>query len=151
MSVQQLLIVDNSLIIHHRNLQKLVTKIFKVKSDLSPGLMNDFFEFIEKPYSLQTNSRFRSRKICTAKYCIETPSFLSPKLWNLVPNEYKSIESLADFKEKIKTYRKNVVPRELSFQVIQNIYSPNRFCLSSPHDNSQILTKSQYIYIFCFA
>ena len=43
----KLLIQDDSLNIHHRNLQKLVTEIFKVKNDLSPELMNDVFEFIE--------------------------------------------------------------------------------------------------------
>ena len=37
-SFQELLIEDNSLNIHHRNLQKLVTKIFKVKNGLSPKL-----------------------------------------------------------------------------------------------------------------
>ena len=42
-SFQELLIEDNSLNIHHRNLQKLVTEIFKVKSDLSAELMNDVF------------------------------------------------------------------------------------------------------------
>ena len=89
--------------IHHRNLQKLATEIFKVKNGLSPELMNDVFEVIEKPYSLRTTSHFRSRKIRTTKYGIETPSYLCPKLWNLVPNEYKTIESLADFKAKIKT------------------------------------------------
>ena len=51
-SFQQLLTMDNYLNVHHRNLQKLVTEIFKVKSGLSPGLMNDVFEFIKKPYSL---------------------------------------------------------------------------------------------------
>ena len=55
-SFQELLIEDNSLNIHHRNLQKLVTEIFKVKKGLSPELMNDVFEFIEKPYSLRTTS-----------------------------------------------------------------------------------------------
>ena len=35
---------------------------------------------------------------------IETPSYDGPKLWNLVPNEYKTIESLEDFKAKIKTW-----------------------------------------------
>ena len=35
---------DNSLNIHHRNLQKLVTEIFKVKNGLSPELINDVFE-----------------------------------------------------------------------------------------------------------
>ena len=95
-SFQELLIEDNSLNIHLRNLQKLVIEIFKVKNGLSPELMN-VFEFIEKPYSLRTTSHFRSKKIRTTKYGIEKPSYLDPKLWNLVPNEYKIIESLADF------------------------------------------------------
>ena len=34
----------------------------------------------------------------------KTPSYLGPKLWNLVPNEYKTIESLTDFKAKIKSW-----------------------------------------------
>ena len=99
--------------IHHRNLQKLVTEIFKVKNGLSPELMNDVFEFIEKPYSLRTTSHFRSRKIRTTKYGIETPSYLGPKLWNLVPNEYKTIESLEDFKAKIKTWVPENCPSRL--------------------------------------
>ena len=69
---------------------------------LSPERINDVLEFIEKPYSLRTTSYFRSRKIRTTKYGIETHSYLGPKLWNLLPNEYKTIESLADFKGKIK-------------------------------------------------
>ena len=139
LSFQELLIEDNSLNIHHRNLKRFVTEIFKVKNGLSPELMNDVFEFIEKRYSLRTTSYFRSRKIRTTKYGIETPSYLGPKLWNLAPNEYKTIESHADFKAKIKTW----VPENL--QVMQTIYSPNRLYLSSPHNNSRILIKSQYI------
>ena len=74
-SFQELLIEDNSLrIIHHRNLQKLVTEIFKVKNGLSPEFINDIFEFIEKPYYLRTTSHFRSRKIHTTKYGTETRS-----------------------------------------------------------------------------
>ena len=103
LSFQELLTEDNSLNIRHRNLQKFVTEIVKVKNCLSPELMNDVFEFIEKPYSLRTTLHFRSRKIRTTKYGIETP-YLGPKLWNLLPNEYKTIESLQDFKAKIKTW-----------------------------------------------
>ena len=80
-----------------------MTKIFKVKNCLSPELMNDVFEFII-PYSLRTTLHFSLRKICTTKYSIETPSYLDPKLWNLAPNEYKAIESLEDFKAKIKAW-----------------------------------------------
>ena len=62
-SFQELLVEDSSLnIIHHRNLQKPVTETFKVKNGLSPELMNDVFEFIEKLCSLRTTSNFRSKK-----------------------------------------------------------------------------------------
>ena len=36
-----------------------MTEIFKAKIWLPPKLMNDIFEFIEKPYSLLINSQFR--------------------------------------------------------------------------------------------
>ena len=65
--------------------------------------MNDVSEFIEKPYSRGETSHFRSKKIRTTKYGIETPSYLGRKLWNLAPNEYKTTESLEDFKAKIKS------------------------------------------------
>ena len=52
---------------------------------------------------------------------------LSSKLWNLIQNEYKTIESLAHFKAK----KEILDPRELSSQVMQRIYSPDRFNLSS--------------------
>ena len=87
----ELFIGDNSLNIHHRNLAKVETNIFKVKYGLSPEPMNDVSEFIEKPYSLRTTSHFRWRKIRTIKYGIETPSYLGPKLWNFVPNNYKKL------------------------------------------------------------
>ena len=108
-SFQELLIEDNSLNIHHRNLQKLTTEIFKVKNGLSPELMNDVFEFIEKPYPLRTTLPFRSRRIRPTKNGIETPSYLGPKLWKLLPNEYKIIESFVDFKTKIKRLWKTYV------------------------------------------
>ena len=43
-SFQELLFEDNSLNIHHRNEQKLVIEIVKVKNVLSPELMNDVLE-----------------------------------------------------------------------------------------------------------
>ena len=98
LSVQELLIDNNSLNIHHRNLEKLVTKFFKVKNALSPKLINYIFEVIQKKtYKQLQFKHFRSRKICATKYGIETP-YLGPKLWNLVLNEHKNMKSFADFK-----------------------------------------------------
>ena len=36
--------------------------------------------------------------IQTTKYGIETPSYLAPKLWNLVPSKYKAITLIKLFK-----------------------------------------------------
>ena len=95
-SFEELLIEDNSLNIHHRNLQKLVTEIFKVKNSLSPELMN-VFEFTEKNTLPTNNLAFQVEEDPYNTYGIETPFYLGPKLWNLVPYEYRTIESLADF------------------------------------------------------
>ena len=42
-------------------LQKFVTDIFNVDVGLSPGFMNDIFEYVEKPYSLRINPQFKSK------------------------------------------------------------------------------------------
>ena len=68
------------------------------------SFMNDVFAFIEKLYSLQTASHLRLMIIHKTKYGIETLSYFGSKLWNLVPNEYETIESLATFLTKNKTW-----------------------------------------------
>ena len=84
----KLLNEDNSFHIHQRNLQKLVTEIFRVKIGLTHQDVHEIVEFIEKLHSLQTISNFRSKRTHPTKYVMESPSYLDPKLWNLAPNEY---------------------------------------------------------------
>ena len=98
-----------------------MTEIFQVNNGSPPGLMNDVFEFIEKSYSLGTTSHFRSRKIRTAQYGIETLSYLGPNIWNLVPYEYKTIESLTEFKAKIKIWVPENCPCRLCKTYIHQI------------------------------
>ena len=40
---KELLSKDNSLTMHHRNLQKLATEMYNIKNNLSPSLMNLIF------------------------------------------------------------------------------------------------------------
>ena len=117
-SFQELLIEDNSLNICHRNLQKLMTEIWILKW-LITWAHKWCFRVYRKTI-LPTNN-FSSRKIRTTKYGIETPSYLGPKLWNLVPNEYKTIESLADFQAKIKTWVPENCPCRLCKTYIHQI------------------------------
>ena len=43
---------DNSVSIHHRNLQVLATEMFKVNMNLTSDLMNDIFIKRTKPYTI---------------------------------------------------------------------------------------------------
>ena len=56
LSFDDLLKEDISVKIRLKNLQTLVTEIYKVKNDLGPKTMADIFHFVEKPYNLRNNS-----------------------------------------------------------------------------------------------
>ena len=99
-SFQDLLMEDNPLNIHLRKLQKFVTEIFKVKSGLSPELMNDVFEFIEKPYSLQTTSHFRSRKIVQQNMAQKHLLTLAPNYGTLFQMNIKLLNQLQILRQK---------------------------------------------------
>ena len=48
-------------------------------------------------------SMFFSGRVGTVKYGSESLAFLVPKLWELVPNDIKSLDFLTAFKSAIKT------------------------------------------------
>ena len=49
LTFEDLLQKDNSFSIHHRNLQKLATEIYKVNNNLSPTIMEGFFQLEKFP------------------------------------------------------------------------------------------------------
>ena len=101
---EELLLKDNSLTIHQRNLQKLMIEIFKIKIGVAPDIMQNVFNIIETHYELRTDTKFMSRNIHTVKYGRETPSFIGPALWRILPMEYKMCSTLEDFKANIKKW-----------------------------------------------
>ena len=52
-SFTDLLEIDNSLTIHQRNLQKLVTGMFQLKVGVTLEIMKDIFQIEGKPYNLR--------------------------------------------------------------------------------------------------
>ena len=79
-SFDELLEKDNSYKIHDRNLQKLVTEIFKVKMNLGPEIMKVEFEIVEGPHTLRNELKLKSRKIHSVRYGIETASFVGTRV-----------------------------------------------------------------------
>lgn len=118
---QELLCKDNSVKIHDRNLQVLVTEMFKVKLGIAPDIMNDIFRIRNRNYITRKNDEFQSHCVKTVHYGTETVSFLGPKLWSILPDEYKKINNLHDFKDKIKSWGPQNCPCRLCKTYIHQV------------------------------
>ena len=59
------------------------------------------------PYGHRNTFDFAARRIKTVRYGSESLSYLGPRLWNILPDEYKKIQSVKDFKAKIRWVPEN--------------------------------------------
>ena len=91
-SFENLLKKDNSVSIHHRNIKALATEMFKVKNNIAPEIMKKLFAPKMSCYDLHNNDLFK-RRVNSVWHGSELVSYLSPKIWDLVPNEMKESES----------------------------------------------------------
>ena len=121
-SYEELLETDNSFSLHHRNIQILATKLYKIVNGLSPDIMKDVISSNNNlSYSTRNRRTFHSRPIRSIIYGSETLSHLAPKIWELVPTHMKSLQSIAFFKSAIKKWKLSDCPcclcRTYIFQV----------------------------------
>ena len=99
-SFSTLLVKDNSLTIHQKNLQLLATEIFKVKMDISPEIMNEIFDFSKNyAYELRCGNCLSRSNIHSTDFGIEFIANIAAKIWNKVPNEIKEACSVTGFKK----------------------------------------------------
>ena len=103
-SFQKLLEKDNSVTIHHRNIEILATETYKFLHGLSPPFMNKIFVERNNNYSLRGNNVLTRGRVISVKYGSETVSFLDPKIWDILPKDIKNSESLDIFERKIKKW-----------------------------------------------
>ena len=100
LTFEQLLSRDNSFTIHERNLQKLALEMYKVKNNYCPAPVQQIFE-----KCLLDTKDWVIPKARTVNTGIETIRYRGPKTWDLVPMEIKNLESLSEFKLKIKEWK----------------------------------------------
>ena len=91
-SFDELLETDNSVSVHHRNIQFLATELYKIVNGLSPEIMKEAFPFNENTsYNTRNKRKVHSRSINSVTIGSETLSHLAPKIWELVPVEIKNL------------------------------------------------------------
>ena len=117
---KELLNRDKSVTIHVRNLQVLVTEIFKVINGLASDIMKTVFPMREQIRYLSQNI-FENSNIFTTKFGIESLAHFGPKLWQILPNDLKNIKTLDLFKKKIKSWVPDNCPFKLCKTYIKGI------------------------------
>ena len=73
----------NDITIHHRNIQTLMTELFKIKYDLAPPVMDSLLNRRTICYNFRNLQEFQSERKRTVFYGLETISYGSPQLWTI--------------------------------------------------------------------
>ena len=91
----ELLVKYGSVSIHHQNLQKLAVEMLKVFRGLNSETVNDLLKFREQiPYELRQRPQFQIPWVHSVFSRTESLTFPGSKIWAMVPNEMKQLESL---------------------------------------------------------
>ena len=88
-SLEELLDQDKSVSIHTRNVQMLVTEMFKVYRGMSP-IISEVFRRRDISYNLQGNSNFAVPNVKSVFHRSESITYLGPKIWDLYLCSWKS-------------------------------------------------------------
>ena len=75
--------------------------------------MKDTFHFIQKRYNLRNDPEVQRRRNRTVYFGTESLFSLAPKIWELIPSDIRSVNSLGIFKEKIKFWTTDKYPCRL--------------------------------------
>ena len=99
-----LLTKNNEIAIHTKNLQKLMTEVYKSLNQESPSFMGEFFVQRELTYDLRIKNMLEIPPTRTISFGIKTLAFRGSILWNSMPDTIKSVENVFRFKKGIKAW-----------------------------------------------
>ena len=103
---EELLERDEAFTVHERNIQSLLTEMFKAKNNLEPHLLQGIFEAsnYEGP-TLRKSKYFSKPNVNTVKFGERSLQYLGVRLWEQLPRENQEMDSLLKFQTFIKTWR----------------------------------------------
>ena len=88
---------------------KIATLIYKLLHQLAPQYLQDLIkpEMNNHGRSMRSTNNYKTLHIQRVKrktFTNRSFSIQGPKLWNMVPNEIRSAQTVEEFKKKLKTY-----------------------------------------------
>ena len=107
--------------IHHKNLQVLMTEVYKIVNGIAPPIMNSLFNFRANIHNIRNFQEIFTESRKTVRHDIETVTYRAPFLWVNLQSVYKNTKSLEEFKSKTKTWKCDFCPCRLCKDYIQNL------------------------------
>ena len=102
LSLTELILLENTVGIHVRHLQILMTETYKSLHNENPQIVSNLFELKDRPYNLRGKMLLRIPPAKTTTYGTNSLFFKASLLWNSLPNKFKSANSVSVFKKNIK-------------------------------------------------
>ena len=88
-SFEDLFEKDNSVSIHHKNLQALAIEMFKIHTKTFPEIMQ---EVVKEQGNYNLGNHFVIPQVKSVNYGLESIRVLGPKIWESLPNDLKNKE-----------------------------------------------------------
>ena len=89
-------------------------KVYKYVSGYSPDIMNDIFKLRENIYNFRNFPIFQRVNPCLPKYGLDAIPYCANQLWQQVPTDIREAASLALFKNRMKTWKCEIVHVDLA-------------------------------------
>ena len=117
---EDLLHMDKSVCIHHRNIQQVAIKMYKVKNELSPPLIKELFEKKHSGPNTRAGVDFLRPNVNTVYKGINSLRNFGPIVWNsMLPDNIKQCSTLMAFKTSVKKWIPENCPCRLCMPFIK--------------------------------
>ena len=118
---QQILREQNEITIHQRNLQALMTEMYKILNGIPIPIMNSLFQFRNNTNNIRIFQEVFTKNRKTVKYGTESVTYRVSFLWANLHTKYKNAKSSGEFKSKIKWWKCDFCQCRLCKKYVQNI------------------------------
>ena len=111
LSFEELLFIDGSSSVHHRNIHAVAIEMFKQYHKMSPEITTEIFDM--KNPEKSCFDVFKKTRVRTVAYGDHSLRNFGPDIWNIVPEDMKKLCTLEKFKDKVKEWKPTNCPCRL--------------------------------------